>query len=221
MGKFKDFIERNGKIIEVIFSSISLLIVGVIGTTISINNSITSKASLDLARANAQPAFNIQSEYNDPGTTESINIIIESGFAENISIKEYTIFNYYNTENGKEFSKKCLVPNYFETFQYSNNKGSIARLTKDNNFATYLHLLEEVIKMDKKSGLNRIILLQISYQDIIGVNITKYYRNNGGIYFSHVTEDEGEETLKTIEKLQEVDMDEITINSLIALPDTY
>ncbi len=41
MGKFRDFIERNGKIIEVIFSLISLIIVGVIGTTISINNSIT------------------------------------------------------------------------------------------------------------------------------------------------------------------------------------
>ena len=220
MGKFKDFIERNGKIIEVIFSSISLLIVGVIGTTISINNSMTSRASLDLARANAQPAFNVQSEFNEPNTKETLTISIESGFAENITVKEYTIFDYFRTANNKSFSKKCIVPDYFEGYQYGNNKGSIARMTKENNFSIYLNLLIEIKKIDSNSGLNRNIIVEISYQDITGESITKYYENKGGLYYNHVAKDDAKEMLETINNLPEVSIDKLTLNSLIVLPDT-
>lgn len=220
MGKFKDFIERNGKIIEVIFSSISLLIVGVIGTTISINNSMTSRASLDLARANAQPAFNVQSEFNESNTTETLSISIESGFAENLTVKEYTVFDYFGTANDKKFSKKCVVSDYFEGHKYGNNKGSIAKMTKENNFAIYLNLLAEVLKIDSISGLNRNILIEISYQDITGENITKYYENKGGLYYNHVAKDEAKEMLEIISNLPEVDIDTLTLNSLIVLPDT-
>ena len=160
MGKFREFLERNGKIIEVIFSLISLIIVGVIGTTISINNSITSRASLDLARANAQPAFNVQSDYDDKSETETLSITIESGFAENITIKEYTVFNYFGTANEKNFSKKCLVPNYFEGYQNGNNKGNVAKMSKEKNFKKYFELLEEIIQIDSKSGFNRYIYMK-------------------------------------------------------------
>lgn len=220
MGKFKDFIERNGKIIEVIFSLISLIIVGVIGTTISINNSITSRASLDLARANAQPAFNIQIEYDENSTTETLCVNIESGFAENITIKEYTVYDYHGQANEKSFSKKCLVPDYFEGYQYGNNKGSIAKMSKDNNFRIYLDLLLEVLNIDNKSGLNRFIYVVISYRDITGLDITKYYVNKGGFFFNHVTTDEGNEMIKSISSLPEYELEKITLNTLIALPDT-
>lgn len=220
MGKFRDFIERNGKIIEVIFSLISLIIVGVIGTTISINNSITSKASLDLARANAQPAFNVQSEYNDASTTETLIVDIESGFAENIVVKEYTIFDYFGTVEDKNFSKKCLVNDYFEGFQYGNNKGSVAKMSKDNNFSTYFNLLVEIMNINAKNGLNRIILVEISYQDITGVNITKYYVNKGGFYFNHVSSGEGAQMINDINSYPKIDLDKITIDSLNALSDT-
>ena len=220
MGKFRDFIEKNGKIIEVTFSFISLLIVGVIGTTISINNTMTSKASLDLARANAQPAFNIKTEYNEDNSTETLNISIESGFAENVSINEYTLFDYFGTANDKKFSKRCLVPDYFEGYQYGNNKGSVSKMYKENNFKTYLDLLLKVMNVDEKSGLNRLILVVISYQDITGQNTTKYYLNNGGLYFTHITLEEGKNMQKTIDNLPQEDLDKITINTLIVLPDT-
>ncbi len=220
MGKFREFLERNGKIIEVIFSLISLIIVGVIGTTISINNSITSRASLDLARANAQPAFNVQSDYDDKSETETLSISIESGFAENITVKEYTVFNYFGTANEKNFSKKCLVPNYFEGYQNGNNKGNVAKMSKEKNFKKYFELLEEIIQIDSKSGFNRYIYVEISYQDITGINITKYYVNKGGLYYSHVKEEEGKEMIKSISNLPEVDLDKMSLNSLIVLPDS-
>ena len=220
MGKFREFLERNGKIIEVIFSLISLIIVGVIGTTISINNSITSRASLDLARANAQPAFNINTEYDEQSTTETLTISIESGFAENITVKEYIVFDYFGKANEKDFSKKCVVPNYFEGYHYGNNKGSIARMYKENNFKLYLDLLLGVLDIDSKSGLNRFIYVVISYRDITGLDITKYYVNKGGFYFNHVTSDEGNEMINSIKNLPEYDLDKITLNTLITLPDT-
>lgn len=220
MGKFREFLERNGKIIEVIFSLISLIIVGVIGTTISINNSITSRASLDLARANAQPAFNINTEYDEQSTTETLTISIESGFAENITVKEYIVFDYFGKANEKDFSKKCVVPNYFEGYHYGNNKGSIARMYKENNFKLYLDLLLGVLDIDSKSGLNRFIYVVISYRDITGLDITKYYVNKGGFYFNHVTSDEGNEMINSIKNLPEYDLDKITLNTLITLPDS-
>jgi hypothetical protein len=220
MGKFREFLERNGKIIEVIFSLISLIIVGVIGTTISINNSITSRASLDLARANAQPAFNIQTEYNEENSTETLNISIESGFAENVTIQEYTVFDYFGTANDKKFSKRCLVSNYFEGYQYGNNKGSVAKMSKDGNFKTYLDLLIKVMNTGDNSGLNRLILVVISYQDITGQDTTKYYYNKGGLYFTHVSTDEGRSIYKSFENLPQQDIDKITLNTLIVLPDT-
>ncbi|MBR6072469.1 MAG: hypothetical protein IKP77_06555 [Acholeplasmatales bacterium] len=220
MGKFREFLERNGKIIEVIFSLISLIIVGVIGTTISINNSITSKASLDLARANAQPAFNINTEYDEQSTTETLTISIESGFAENITVEEYTVFDYFGKANEKDFSKKCIVFNYFEGYHYGNNKGSIARMYKENNFKLYLDLLLGILDIDSKSGLNRFIYVAISYRDITGLDITKYYVNKGGFYFNHVTSDEGNEMINSIKNLPEYDLDKITLNTLITLPDT-
>ncbi len=220
MGKFREFLERNGKIIEVIFSLISLIIVGVIGTTISINNSITSRASLDLARANAQPAFNINTEYDEQSTTETLTIGIESGFAENITVEEYTVFDYSGKANEKDFSKKCIVPNYFEGYHYGNNKGSIARMYKENNFKLYLDLLLGILDIDSKSGLNRYIYVAISYRDITGLDITKYYFNKGGFYFNHVTSDEGNEMINSIKNLPQYDIDKITLNTLITLPDT-
>lgn len=220
MGKFREFLERNGKIIEVIFSLISLIIVGVIGTTISINNSITSRASLDLARANAQPAFNVQSDYDDKAETETLSVTIESGFAENITVKEYTVFDYFGTANEKSFSKKCLVPNYFEGYQYGNNKGNVAKMSKEKNFKKYFDLLREIIQIDSNSGFNRYIYIEISYQDITDINITKYYVNKGGLYYSHVKEEEGKEMIKSISNLPEVDLDKMSLNSLIVLPDT-
>ena len=220
MGKFREFIEKNGKIIEVIFSFISLLIVGVIGTTISINNSMTSRASLDLARANAQPAFNIATEYNEDNSTETLNISIESGFAENVVISEYTIFDYFGTANDKKFSKRCLVPNYFEGYQYGNNKGSVSKMSKENNFKVYLDLLLKVLNASDNCGLNRLILIVISYQDITGQNTTKYYLNTGGLYFTHITVEEGKETKESFDKLPKEELDKITLNTLIVLPDT-
>ena len=220
MAKFREFIERNGKIIEVIFSFISLLIVGVIGTTISINNSMTSKASLDLARANAQPAFNIQTEYNEDNSTETLNIGIESGFAENVVIREYTIFDYFGTANDKKFSKRCLVPNYFEGYQYGNNKGSVSKMSKENNFKVYLDLLLKVLNASDNCGLNRLILIVISYQDITGQDTVKYYMNKGGLYFTHITVEDGKKTEESFNKLPKEELDKITLNTLIVLPDT-
>ena len=91
---------------------------------------------------------------------------------------------------------------------------------KENNFKLYLDLLLGVLDIDSKSGLNRYIYVAISYRDITGLDITKYYFNKGGFYFNHVTSDEGNEMINSIKNLPQYELDKITLNTLITLPDT-
>lgn len=219
MNKFKEFIEKNGKIIEFIFSLISLIIVGVVGTTISINNSLTSTSQLELARANAQPVFNIRSEYNysDTNNEERLIVSIEGGFAENLNIVEYTWIEMYNSQD-KENMKKCILTDYYVTDYYSgNNRGEVFNLTNTNNLSSYANLIKS--QYDPNFVYNlfyKITLLGISYSDVTGKNLIRYYETSE-TYFKHIENEKAKSTIDALENIPSLTISELSIEKLNSL----
>lgn len=219
MGKIKDFIEKNSKMIEVTFSFISLVIVGVFGTTISINNSITSRASLDLSKANSQPVYTVKTETEENGDemTESLIVNVDGGFAENLSIKEYTWFDYSNKINDVKKECRVLVNDYFLLINYTgNNRGEVARTYNTNNSNLYIKLVKNCVSSIEDGvprSISKSTLLAISYKDISGNEDTKYYETKGA-FFNHIDNSEGKKTIAELEKLPKMLLNEITIEEL-------
>ena len=218
MGKIKDFIEKNSKMIEVTFSFISLVIVGVFGTTISINNSITSKASLELSKANSQPVYSVKSESNDNdgNLTEALVVNVDGGFAENLSIKEYTWFEYSYKLNDVKKECKVMVDDYFMLISYTgNNRGEVARTYNTNNSKYYVKLFSDCLTYDDGATrtLGKNSLLAITYKDISGNTDTKYYETKGG-YFNHIDSSVGKKTVAEFENLPKKLLEDITIDEL-------
>ena len=217
MNKLKEFIEKNGKIIEFIFSLISLIIVGVVGTTISINNSLTSTAQLELARANAQPVFSIKTEYNysDTENTERLIINVDGGFAENLNITEYTWLECFKNSDRENTLRKCLLTDYFITSYYSgNNRGDIINLTNSDNLTKYATLLKDIFDPNAKyTHILKYTLLAISYEDITGKKSVKYYETNGQLY-NHITEDKAMERINELKNLPSILLEDLNIDIL-------
>ena len=208
MGKIKQFIENNAKIIEVVFSTISLLIVGVVGTTISINNSITSKTSLELSKAQAQPVFTLDISYPaDSEGTEYLTISIDDGFAENVSVEEYTYIKAESDDGAIKIN--YYVENYFYNYGYTgNNKGQISRLYNQDNFKSYLSFLKNCMTSDISTNVSKNIIVVIKYKDILGKNNTRYYQTVSN-YFNHLDASEGEEIIKEINSYPKIKIDEL------------
>jgi hypothetical protein len=215
----RNFTENNAKIIEVTFSFISLVIVGVFGTTISINNSITSRASLELSRANAQPVFNIRSEYtySDTNNEERLIVSIEGGFAENLNIVEYTWIEMYKSQD-KEDIKKCVLTDYFVTNYYSgNNRGDVFNLTNTNNLTSYANLLKS--QYDPNFVYNRfykLTILGISYSDVTGKDLIRYYETNG-TYFKHIENEKAKSIIDALGNIPSLTINELSIEKLNSL----
>lgn len=219
MNKFKEFIERNGKIIEFIFSLISLIIVGVVGTTISINNSLTSTSQLELARASAQPVFNVKSEYNssDTNSEERLIVSIDAGFAENLNIVEYTWIEMYKSQD-KESMKKCLLTDYYLADYYSgNNRGDVFILTNTNNLSYYANLIRS--QYDPNFVYNRfykLTILGISYSDVTGKNLIRYYETSG-TYFRHIENEKAKSAIDELKNIPSLTISELSIEKLNSL----
>ena len=221
MKKIKEFIEKNAKIIEVLFSLISLIIVGIFGTTISINNSITSRASLELSKANSQPIFNIKiaSEAVGEELSESISIEIDSGFAENLSVNEYVFLTYNYEENGENVEKKVSIDNYYlGTFYSGNNRGVVCTLKGFSNAQTLVNLQSEIVthNLDKYKDLHKSVLIEVSYKDITGDSYLKYYENSG-FTFNHLENEAGGNLVKEINEMPKIKLAELSIEKLETL----
>ena len=208
----RNFIENNAKIIEVTFSFISLVIVGVFGTTISINNSITSRASLELSRANAQPVFSIKTEItgSDEDMSEELVVNIDGGFAENVKIVEYTFIHFYVETNGEKVDNVLAVSDYFLISGYTgNNRGEIAREGNSGNYAKFIALLKESI-LDEEITVSKETLLAINYQDITGNDLVKYYESKT-TYCNHIDNAEGKKRVEETEKYKKILVSDLSI----------
>ena len=213
--KIKQFIENNAKIIEVTFSLISLLIVGVFGTTISINNSITSKASLELSKAQSQPIFNVKVEnaMEDEAMTEDLTVSVDGGFAENVEIDKYVVISLKYENETKSIDTEYLIPDfYFGTYYTGNNRGEIVRLKDNQSINKYFNFYKilmadhfESVKLIKRS-----ILVVIKYKDISGNDYIKYYENSVS-YFNHINNNEGEEMVQKISKMEKIHIDDLSV----------
>ena len=216
--KIKQFIENNAKIIEVTFSLISLLIVGVFGTTISINNSITSKSSLELSKAQAQPIFNVKIEdtTTDDSASEDLIISVDGGFAENVEVDEYVWIELKYENENELFNNEFVIPNfYFGTYFSGNNRGEIVRLDDNNNLGKYIVFYKNVLAnyIGKIKSLKRSTLVVIKYKDISGNDYVKYYEN-GKSYFNHINNSDGEELVNKISKMTPIKIGELTVEAV-------
>lgn len=213
--KIKQFIENNAKIIEVTFSLISLLIVGVFGTTISINNSITSKASLELSKAQSQPIFNVKVEdaMEDEAMTEDLTVSVDGGFAENVEIDKFVVISLKYENETKSIDTEYLIPDfYFGTYYTGNNRGEIVRL-KDNQSINKYFNFYKILKADHFESvklIKRSILVVIKYKDISGNDYIKYYENSVS-YFNHINNNEGEEMVQKISKMEKIYIDDLSL----------
>ncbi len=226
MGKVKSFVENYSKIIEVSFSFISLLIVGVIGTTISINNSITSRASLELSRAQSQPTFVVRSEKNvgtdAENASEVITVEVSNGFAENVDVKAYSWVNFSYEEDGKTVEKKAHLSNYFPSLYYSgNNRGQILTIKDEKSYGKYLQIRKEIFddtkertyELTKFKNISLKAIVSISYQDISGNDYVKYYESKNDLY-NHIDDSEGSAIVKDINNMPKILMENLTIEEL-------
>lgn len=226
MGKVKSFVENYSKIIEVSFSFISLLIVGVIGTTISINNSITSRASLELSRAQSQPTFVVRSEKNvgtdAENASEVITVEVSNGFAENVDVKAYSWINFSYEEDGKTVEKKAHLSNYFPSLYYSgNNRGQILTIKDEKSYGKYLQIRKEIFddtkertyELTKFKNISLKAIVSISYQDISGNDYVKYYESKNDLY-NHIDDSEGSAIVKDINNMPKILMENLTIEEL-------
>lgn len=226
MGKVKSFVENYSKIIEVSFSFISLLIVGVIGTTISINNSITSRASLELSRAQSQPTFVVRSEKNvgtdAENASEVITVEVSNGFAENVDVKAYSWINFSYEEDGKTVEKKAHLSNYFPSLYYSgNNRGQILTIKDEKSYGKYLQIRKEIFddtkertyELTKFKNISLKAIVSISYQDISGNDYVKYYESKNDLY-NHIDDSEGLAIVKDINNMPKILMENLTIEEL-------
>ena len=226
MGKVKSFVENYSKIIEVSFSFISLLIVGVIGTTISINNSITSRASLELSRAQSQPTFVVRSEKNvgtdAENASEDITVEVSNGFAENVDVKVYAWLSFSYEEDGKTIEKKAHLSNYFPSLYYSgNNRGQILTIKDEKSYGKYLQIRKEIFddtkertyELTKFKNISLKAIVSISYQDISGNDYVKYYESKNDLY-NHIDDSEGSAIIKDINNMPKILMENLTIEEL-------
>ncbi len=226
MGKVKSFVENYSKIIEVSFSFISLLIVGVIGTTISINNSITSRASLELSRAQSQPTFVVRSEKtvgtDAENASEVITVEVSNGFAENVDVKAYSWVSFSYEEDGKTVEKKAHLSNYFPSLYYSgNNRGQILTIKDEKSYGKYLQIRKEIFddtkertyELTKFKNISLKAIVSISYQDISGNDYVKYYESKNDLY-NHIDDAEGSAIIKDINNMPKILMENLTIEEL-------
>ncbi len=226
MGKVKSFVENYSKIIEVSFSFISLLIVGVIGTTISINNSITSRASLELSRAQSQPTFVVRSEKtvgtDAENASEVITVEVSNGFAENVDVKAYSWVSFSYEEDGKTVEKKAHLSNYFPSLYYSgNNRGQILTIKDEKSYGKYLQSRKEIFddtkertyELTKFKNISLKAIVSISYQDISGNDYVKYYESKNDLY-NHIDDAEGSAIIKDINNMPKILMENLTIEEL-------
>ena len=226
MGKVKSFVENYSKIIKISFSFISLLIVGVIGTTISINNSITSRASLELSRAQSQPTFVVRSEKNvgtdAENASEDITVEVSNGFAENVDVKVYAWLSFSYEEDGKTIEKKAHLSNYFPSLYYSgNNRGQILTIKDEKSYGKYLQIRKEIFddtkertyELTKFKNISLKAIVSISYQDISGNDYVKYYESKNDLY-NHIDDSEGSAIIKDINNMPKILMENLTIEEL-------
>lgn len=213
--KIKQFIENNAKIIEVTFSLISLLIVGVFGTTISINNSITSKASLELSKAQSQPIFNVKVEntMEDEVMAEDLTVSVDGGFAENVDIDKYVVISLKYENTTKSIDTEYLIPDfYLGTYYTGNNRGEIVRLKDNQSINKYFNFYKELMAdhFESVKLIKRSILVVIKYKDISGNDYIKYYENSVS-YFNHINNNEGEEIVQKISKMEKIYIDDLSL----------
>lgn len=226
MGKVKSFVENYSKIIEVSFSFISLLIVGVIGTTISINNSITSRASLELSRAQSQPTFVVRSEKNvgtdAENASEVITVEVSNGFAENVDVKAYSWISFSYEEDGKIVEKKAHLSNYFPSLYYSgNNRGQILTIKDEKSYGKFLQIRKEIFddtkertyELTKFKNISLKAIVSISYQDISGNDYIKYYESKNDLY-NHIDDSEGSAIIKDINNMPKILMEDLSLEEL-------
>ena len=233
MRKFRDFIERNEKIFRVVLSFISVMIIGLFGTIMSINNSITARTSLELAKANSQPAFDLKldkvevyEESNLTNVTEYLNVNVENGFCENVRISNYVWIEYKYNIDGKSTIKKYIISDYFANSHYSGkNRGIVAEFYYQNNRYEYDKLLVEFELNDDYDGLTLNMFSKITYKDILGNDSVRYYKyesleNNNHLDnpdFDRIDSQIGEDIIKDIAKLTEIKLDDLTIEKLTNL----
>ena len=226
MGKVKSFVENYSKIIEVSFSFISLLIVGVIGTTISINNSITSRASLELSRAQSQPTFVVRSEKNvgtdAENASEDITVEVSNGFAENVDVKVNAWLSFSYEEDGKTIEKKAHLSDYFPSLYYSgNNRGQILTIKDEKSYGKILKIRKEIFDdtkektyaLTKFNNMSLKVIVAISYQDISGNDYVKYYESKNDLY-NHIDDAAGEAIMKDINNMPKILMADLSIEEL-------
>lgn len=226
MGKVKSFVENYSKIIEVSFSFISLLIVGVIGTTISINNSITSRASLELSRAQSQPTFVVRSEKtvgtDAENASEVITVEVSNGFAENVDVKAYSWISFSYEEDGKTVEKKVHLSNYFPSLYYSgNNRGQILTIKDEKSYGKFLQIRKEIFddtkertyELTKFKNISLKAIVSISYQDISGNDYIKYYESKNDLY-NHIDDSEGSAIIKDINNMPKILMEDLSLEEL-------